>query len=114
MRRAIRGIVAAAVIVTGCGLSERDDFLLGRPCAFGESECEAEDRCLPHSRRAEGTFDEYFCRSEASFDSAFAPEPLPLAYCDPDRGIECPGAVPCEPDRVRVDVGPRPLVCAVE
>jgi hypothetical protein len=105
-------VVAALLLPAGCGLDERDDFLLGRPCTTDRNDCDPGQRCLPH-RRVEARFDAFFCRSAESFTQPWSAE-LPLAYCDPDRGLDCPGNVFCAPDRIRLDAGPRARVCAAD
>lgn len=103
----------ALAVALGCGLREADDFLLGRPCAIDRDDCEEHARCLPHALIDGDRFDAYYCRSADSFRASY-PEELPIAYCDPDRGVTCPPSIACAPDRFRVDVGPRPLVCVVD
>jgi len=105
-------LALALLQLTGaCGLQQREDFLLGRPCAPERDDCGEGARCLPHEVDAEiPRYEAYFCRDEASFDPNLGVD-LPRAFCDPERGIDCPGRSECVPDRFREDVGARPRVC---
>lgn len=108
--------VLGAVLWLGaaaCGLGERGDFLLGRPCTTDRDDCGAGGVCLPHERAPAGDYRAFFCRTPESFDPAI-PDDLPRAFCDPDRGLDCPSGAACVPDRIRIDAGPRALVCAPE
>ena len=105
-------VTAALLLSAGCGLDERDDFMLGRPCSIDREDCDAGQRCLPH-RRVDGRFDAFFCRSADTFSQPWSVD-LPLAYCDPGRGLDCPGDVVCAPDRIRLDAGPRARVCTTD
>jgi hypothetical protein len=104
-------ICLAVVSVSSCALEERDDFLIGRACDRDlPDSCDASQVCLPHGFTGEDPSD-FRCRDEASFARVMGKEP-PLAYCDDDRGLVCPGTMVCLPDRVRErDGGIRREVC---
>lgn len=107
-----RWLVAGALVagLGACDLRENAQFLVGRPCPEGEdATCDPGQRCLPHTRRL-GEFSDFLCRDRESFERTGATEP-PLAYCDPPQGFDCPEGLACRPDRIRVGVGRRPLVC---
>ncbi len=98
------------LLIAGCGLQERADFLIGRQCGAGNAEaCDEGQACLPH--QLEPRIGDFRCRDEDSFDpQRFGQEP-PRAFCDEARGFICPGDLVCNADRIRADGGPRPLVC---
>ena len=101
----------AAMAVAGCDLEERADYLIGRVCdPIASSSCEGEQVCLPH--RFEGNAPADFrCRDAASFDPVEGKEP-PLAYCDEEDDLRCPGDLVCRADRLRAsDGGYRRRVC---
>ena len=90
----------------GCGVEERDDFLIGRRCIREIAEdCDPGQLCLPHVWRGRQSFSDFRCRDEASFMNPDAP----LAYCNEDN--PCPGELVCNVDRVRIDASVRPRVC---
>ena len=98
------------LLLCSCGPEERSDFLIGRLCDEKRVEtCDEGQRCLPHALE-NGLPEDWRCRDRASFEPRGNEEP-PLAYCDPARNITCPGDLVCNADRIRVEVGARPLVC---
>lgn len=101
-------VILLGLLLTGCGLSERDDFLVGRSCDPGaEMDCDEGQVCLPHGwLSARPT--EFRCRDAASFS---APDEAPTAYCDEALGFACPEGVECRPGRIREDSGPRRPEC---
>ena len=102
-------VVFFALLLAGCGLSERDDFLIGRSCvSASELPCDEGQRCLPHSLNG-GSFGEFRCRDFDSFQQVAGLAKPPLAYCNAEH--RCPEGLVCRPDRIRVDGGPRPNVC---
>jgi len=102
--------LVALAALSGCGLSERADFLVGRQCdPTAATPCDEAQSCLPH-RYADGELDEFRCRDRASFEPRGGQE-APLAYCDEAEGYLCPGDLVCNADRIRLDAGFRPRVC---
>lgn len=96
----LRRVLACTLLLAGCGIQERADFLIGRVCDPEiPSACDSGQRCLPHMVDEERFFD-YRCRDEASFERVDGVEP-PLAYCDTEGSLECPGLLVCRPDRIR-------------
>lgn len=94
---------------TACSLDERSDYLIGRQCRPDDPEqsCDPLQACLPH-RQSDRGLENFRCRDKASFEPIAGEEP-PLAYCN-DQHL-CPPGVECRPDRLRVDIMIRPLVC---
>lgn len=98
------------LLQAGCGLSERDDFLVGRSCVPVEpTGCDEQQVCLPHSYAASGPMD-FRCRDAASFALRDGRE-APLAFCDQEEGLLCPEGIPCGAGRIRDDAGLRRTVC---
>lgn len=106
----MRGLSTALVlIVAGCDLPERGDFLVGRACIDGAGECDPGQACLPH--RFEGAqADDFRCRDAASLEATDGVE-APTAYCDPARGWWCPAPATCRAGRIRADGGLRRTEC---
>ena len=107
----MRGLVLILALLSaaGCGLNERDDYLVGRPCTPGVADvCDEGQVCLPHEWSADGP-GAYRCRSAASFQQV-GNEEAPLAYCD-DTMFFCPAGLVCNADRIREDAGFRQRVC---
>ncbi len=103
-------LVVSASMLWGCGLKERDDYLIGRECdPTAAQPCDPEQVCLPHDYSV-GAPDRFRCRDEASFTASAGQEP-PLAYCDEALGYLCPGDLVCNADRIRLDAGYRLTVC---
>jgi hypothetical protein len=99
-------LLSAALLVvfglTGCGLDERGDFLVGRVCVpEGDSPCDVGQVCLPHVITAEQVGADFRCRDAASFVRGVDNAEPPLAYCDERFGWTCPQGLRCEADRVR-------------
>lgn len=95
-----RLLLVGLISLCGCGLEERDDFLIGRACDPEQSSaCDPGQRCLPH-QVADGLFQDFRCRDVASFERVDGLEP-PLAYCDEAGTYVCPGSMVCRPDRIR-------------
>lgn len=109
----MRALVLSCLVVAsaGCDLEERSDFLVGRSCDPDVAgSCDPEQSCLPHRFDRDNPAD-YRCRSVESFEPLPEGEP-PLAYCDPQLDLICPGDLVCNADRVRqVDGGVRRRVC---
>ena len=100
------------VVAAACGLTERDDFLIGRQCSrTAEQPCDPMQVCLPHEVSSSGQFDAFRCRDRASFLPLPDGREAPVAFCDSDQGVVCPVGLVCNADRVRLDVGIRRLVC---
>lgn len=99
MRVALAPIALAGLALTGCGLEERPDFLIGRACAAETPSCDPGQSCLPHQWTREGPAD-FRCRDEASFARLDSNREPPLAYCE-EGSFECPGDLVCAPDRIR-------------
>lgn len=90
----------AALTLLACDIEERDDFLVGRVCDPDlSSACDPGQRCLPHMFEDDRLFD-FRCRDVASFERVDGIEP-PLAYCDSEGSLVCPGSMVCRPDRIR-------------
>ena len=101
--------LVGAVAFSACGLQEAPDFLVGRTCVPETSDCVEMQVCLPHVWGASPG--DFRCRDTASFDPIDGVDP-PLAYCDPELGLECPPDTVCNADRVRgYDQGIRRMVC---
>ena len=100
------------LLLLGCGLEERGDFLVGRECKPElERSCEDEQTCLPHAWSSVPA--DFRCRDLQSFEQVEGRDP-PLAYCDPagTPAYRCPPGAVCAPDRVRaLDGGVRRTVC---
>ncbi|MBI4821067.1 MAG: hypothetical protein HY791_32705 [Deltaproteobacteria bacterium] len=98
------------VLLLGCSVEERSDYLVGRRCDPKDAEsCDPEQACLPHAYVDKPA--DFRCRDEPSFaPSSLVPDP-PLAFCE-DGAYECPGGLVCRPDRVRPrDGAVRRTVC---
>jgi hypothetical protein len=114
----VRAVVLAALLsCSACALTERNDFLVGRPCEPNTpSSCDVGEKCLPHAI-SNGSLTDFMCRDRASFDPISSSDSLngrdpPLAYCDGMTYL-CPDGLVCAADKVR-DLnsgGFRPLVC---
>lgn len=110
MRRLVPIAAGLALALSACGLEERDDFLVGRPCDRSvETPCDEGQVCLPHEIR-DGVFDAFRCRDGTSFEPSGG-QPAPLAYCDEEAGLVCPDGLVCNADRIRLDAGVRRRVC---
>jgi hypothetical protein len=108
MRRG--ALFVGALLLAGCALQERDDYLIGRPCDPGLGEaCDPGQVCLPHAV-TNGMYTAHRCRSAASFEPVGGQE-APLAYCDEAAGFVCPAGLECNADRIRQDGGYRLTVC---
>lgn len=93
-----------------CELPERGDFLVGRSCVrTGPSGCDEEQACLPHAF-AGGAMSDFRCRDTLSFALRDGREP-PIAFCDPELGLDCPDGIECAAGRIRDDSGLRRLAC---
>ncbi len=96
------------LVLVGCGLEEREDFLVGRQCPPPPSNsCDPGQSCLPHRWTSQP--DDFRCRDRSSF-LPIGDREAPLAYCD-DQLYRCPGDLVCNADRVRVDASVRLRVC---
>lgn len=100
----------AGLLMSGCALEERPDFLIGRVCSMDDPQsCDSGQKCLPHE--ASGTeLQEFRCRDKASFEPIEGRD-APLAFCDESKGITCPEGLVCNADRIRLDATVRRLVC---
>ena len=104
--------VSLLLVLAGCELEERADYLVGRECDRAiEESCDPAQRCLPH-RYVGGSPTDFRCRDAASFERLSDGREPPLAFCAVDDGLECPAPLVCNADRVRTgDVGIRRMVC---
>lgn len=95
----------------GCGLAERDDFMVGRRCEPESAEaCDDEQQCLPHAYTG-GRPTDFRCRDVDSFQIAPNGQEPPLAFCAPEDGLICPGNLICNAGRIRMDSGARRRIC---
>ena len=111
MRCVALGLALLAVAaVGGCGLEEREDYLVGRRCNPDfETPCDDEQVCLPHKFDASPS--DFRCRDASSLLSTAAVPNPPLAFCVLGT-YDCPPELVCRPDRVRFrDGAPRREVC---
>ena len=90
-------IALLALLAVGCGLEERDDFLVGRECQpQAETPCDDRQACLPHLIER-GVLKEFRCRDVASFEPIEG-RPAPLAFCAEAKDLLCPGDLVCNAD----------------